>query len=93
MVGTNATYTLPRISYGPTGCVDYWIDTSPIDAPPARNYHTAVWTGSEMIIWGGWNGPGLNTGGRYDPTTDSWTDYQHRQRTHCPANSYCGVDR
>jgi hypothetical protein len=32
-----------------------------------------VWTGSQMIVWGGYNGPSLNTGGRYNPTTDSWT--------------------
>jgi hypothetical protein len=24
-------------------------------APPARAHHTAVWTGSQMIIWGGSN--------------------------------------
>jgi N-acetylneuraminic acid mutarotase len=73
MVGTSANYTLPRISEGPSGCVDNWAATSLTNAPSARNSHTAVWTGSEMIIWGGWNGPALNTGGRYDPTTDSWT--------------------
>ena len=29
-----------------------------------------------MIVWGGqdgWGGPILNTGGRYNPSTDSWT--------------------
>jgi hypothetical protein len=33
----------------------------------SREYHTAVWTGSEMIVWGGvsQSGPYLNTGGRY----------------------------
>ena len=36
-------------------------------------YHTAVWTGSEMIVWGGVRPGLLNTGGRYDPGTDSWT--------------------
>ncbi len=41
--------------------------------PTVRYYHTAVWTGSEMIVWGGYSGSAyLNTGGRYDPTTDSW---------------------
>ena len=39
----------------------------------ARYEHTAVWTGSEMIIWGGYNGAYLNTGGRYNPGTNSWT--------------------
>ena len=39
----------------------------------ARNSHVAVWTGSEMIIWGGLGGSDyLNTGGRYNPTTNSW---------------------
>ena len=70
----SANYTLPVIASLSGGCTDdTWTPTSLINAPSARNYHTAVWTGSEMIIWGGWNGPPLNTGGRYDPTTDSWT--------------------
>ena len=42
--------------------------------PLADNVHTAVWTGSEMIVWGGYDGGNvLNTGGRYNPSTDSWT--------------------
>ena len=33
-----------------------------------------MWTGSEMIVWGGYDGiTHLNTGGRYNPGTDSWT--------------------
>ena len=32
------------------------------------NNHSVIWTGSQMIIWGGVNWAGfLNTGGRYDP--------------------------
>ena len=27
--------------------------TSMTNAPAARSVHTAVWTGSEMIVWGG----------------------------------------
>jgi len=51
-----------------------WLPTSTVNAPSARYWHTAVWTGSQMIIWGGIDGSGyLNTGGRYDPTTDSWS--------------------
>src|SRR5262249_50185544 len=34
------------------------------NAPAARDFHTAVWTGSEMIVWGGYSGF-FNTGGRY----------------------------
>ena len=54
--------------------IDTWTSislTRPV--PIQRAYHTAVWTGSEMIVWGGKDGSGyLNTGGRYDPSTDSW---------------------
>ena len=42
------------------------------NVPSAREYHTAVWTGSEMIVWGGTDGTASNTGGRYNPSTDSW---------------------
>ena len=30
-----------------------WTALSRTGAPAARYYHTAVWTGSEMIVWGG----------------------------------------
>ena len=53
--------------------VESWVATSTTNAPSARYYHRAVWTGSEMIIWGGYNSSYLNTGGRYNPSTDSWT--------------------
>src|SRR6266487_1848847 len=67
-----ATYTLPEVS-NPDGCTDdSWTATSTTNAPGARWNHTAVWTGSEMIVWGGYNGSSLNTGGRYNPSTDSW---------------------
>ena len=32
-----------------------------------------MWTGSEMIVWGGGGASFANTGGRYNPSTDSWT--------------------
>ena len=66
-------YTLPKIPV-PLGCTeDTWTATSITNAPAARGSHTAVWTGSEMIVWGGYGGSSFNTGGRYDPSTDSWT--------------------
>ena len=58
------------------GCDDTWTAMTTINAPAARYGHTAVWTGSEMIVWGGGGGAGggdFNTGGRYNPTTGSWT--------------------
>src|SRR5204862_4820313 len=48
-----------------------WSSTSTI-APAARESHTALWTGSQMIVWGGYNGVYLNDGSRYNPSTDSW---------------------
>jgi len=58
--------------YNPSS--DSWVATSTASAPEAREFHTSVWTGSEMIVWGGFSVSGtVNTGGRYDPVTDSWT--------------------
>ena len=53
---------------------DSWVPTSLAGAPSERSFHTAVWTGTEMIVWGGGRFPTLrfNTGGRYDPATDIW---------------------
>jgi N-acetylneuraminic acid mutarotase len=70
----NVEYNLPEIS--PLDCTDdTWTATTTVNAPEARTTRTAVWTGSEMIIWGGGNSNpgGLNTGGRYDPALDTWT--------------------
>jgi N-acetylneuraminic acid mutarotase len=67
-------YTLPEIAEaGNTPCTDEWAATTTSNAPSLRAAHTAVWTGSEMIVWGGTHG-GVNliTGGRYNPATDSW---------------------
>ena len=73
MAAASASYWRPTISDRPGGCIDEtWTGTSTTNAPAARASHTAVWTGSEMIVWGGYGGSYLNTGGRYDPSTDSW---------------------
>src|SRR5205823_10998772 len=72
-----ANYTLPTISDPSGGCIDdTWTPTNITGAPDGRVSHTAVWTGSEMIVWGGDNcflSCDVNTGGRYNPSTDSWT--------------------
>jgi len=68
----NSGYSLPTIADVVGGCRDdTWTATAITNAPTAREGHTAVWTGAEMIVWGGFNV--LNTGGRYNPITDSWT--------------------
>src|ERR1044072_8099580 len=50
---------------------DSWAPTSITNAPDARYNHTAVWTGSEMIVWGGWIF--LNTCKKYHAISDSCT--------------------
>jgi hypothetical protein len=63
--------------YNPT--TQTWTATPLKDAPTARYGHTAVWTGKEMIVWGGYAGGPystslMNSGGRYDPVTNEWED-------------------
>ena len=71
--------------YNPS--TDSWTATSTTNAPAGRASHTAVWTGSEMIVWGGVRSAAgyLNTGGRYNPSTDSWTA---TSTTNAPAGRY-----
>ena len=60
-------------------------DGSYMNQPDPRENHTAVWTGTEMIVWGGqihrgagslgtpdYDSDVTNTGGRYDPVTNGW---------------------
>jgi hypothetical protein len=55
------------------GCVA-WSATPIEGAPDARERHTAVWTGSKMIIWGGSGAGGKTaTGGVFDPALKTWT--------------------
>src|SRR5207248_2101033 len=54
-----------------------WTAVSATGAPAGRYLHSAVWTGAEMLIWGGFYFSGgshyLNDGARYDPAGNSWT--------------------
>jgi len=53
---------------------DEWtlLPESPLEA---RQNHTAVWTGKEMIIWGGGSGEDkkYKDGARYNPKKDKWS--------------------
>ncbi len=59
------------------GGINYgdWTTTSTTDAPTARSYSTAIWTGTEMIIWGGYDASNqyLNTGAKYNPLTTGYS--------------------
>jgi hypothetical protein len=73
LVETSGTFVLPDAPSTP--CTnDTWRPTR-FEMPDPREGHTAVWTGSEMIVWGGStsNVSRTNTGGRYNPATDTWT--------------------
>src|SRR3954471_14127004 len=55
---------------------DSWLPVAATGAPSTRSGHTAVWTGKEMIVWGG-SGPQCSNGtcrdgAAFDPATDSW---------------------
>ena len=63
---------------------DTWKPISTIGAPKGRVCVNAVWTGTEMVLWGGVNDAQANglgdfnryvgTGARYNPATDTWTE-------------------
>ena len=53
--------------------VDKWDNGALDDVPDGRYQHVSVWTGTEMIIWGGRTSISFSaTAGRYDPLTDTW---------------------
>ena len=53
---------------------DVWREVTVKDAPSARSGHSAVWTGNEMLVWGGASSDSnyLADGGTYDPVEDVW---------------------
>ena len=63
---------------------DTWTSMSMVNAPSSRSHLAAVWTGRDMLIWGGLdsvyydlNGVGnfefSTTGGLYHPPSNTWT--------------------
>ena len=58
-----------------TPATNTWSATamSTTGAPTAREGHSAVWTGREMIVWSGTDGTTtVSTGARYNPVTNAW---------------------
>jgi hypothetical protein len=66
--------------------LDTWSPVSPVNAPSPRRGHSAVWTGSEMIVWGGMSSDEIEyyegdtyfssqvyeDGAIYNPSSQSW---------------------
>lgn len=51
---------------------DSWTALSTAGAPSARYLVPGVWSGTELVVWSGWDGGNARTGGRYNPATNSW---------------------
>lgn len=69
------------VRLGSTHLGDAWRSLAPTpQAPGSRTGHTTLWTGQEMILWGGRDAASedLNTGGRYDPANDVWRPTSRR---------------
>src|SRR5262245_61245173 len=75
VLGYSGDTTLIGAGYAELAPVqEFWTATALAGAPSLRSFHTAVWTGTRMIVWGGYDGTSeLNTGGQYDPASNSWT--------------------
>src|SRR5262249_24380931 len=83
--GQYARVSLPSTS----SCEDDTWTSMSAPASPVGVGHAAVWTGSEMIVFGGCNatpgnGTPVNRGARYDPATNTWTAIS-------PALGGCGL--
>ena len=51
-----------------------WITMSTLGAPSPRYGHTMVWTGTKVLVWGGFDGSNhLGDGAEYDVAQDAWT--------------------
>ena len=76
-IAGSSTFTNTGSSYNPTTFTWSTLPSPNVsNAPSSRWQHTAVWTGSEMIVWGGLEDDGstkTNTGGRFNPSTNTWT--------------------
>jgi hypothetical protein len=61
-----------------------WTEIPPPDGFAPHTFdHVAVWTGTEMIVWGGSSPGAVNSGWRYDPSTGVATAFRG---TNAPSN-------
>ncbi len=67
MAGTSEEVTNTGAAYDPEA--DTWRTMSNIGAPSARTAPATVWTGQELIVYGGNAGVDARA---YNPTTDTW---------------------
>jgi len=78
--GADSTYGFRDITFSGTGARyspdrNNWLPMSIDGAPAFRCPGAAVWSGSELLVWGNVTedgGPPATNGGRYDPAADRW---------------------
>ncbi len=75
---TDGSGELQRTGGAYDPAADTWRPLSTDGAPTARLWHTSIWTGHEMIVWGGSEGPiggysAFDDGARYAPQVDAWS--------------------
>jgi len=77
--------------------LDEWTTITTTNAPTGRTFHAAVWTGLEMIVWGGLSADSIDeyTGGRFNPGTNTWEElpdyvtYENTSNVYIPdTNTY-----
>lgn len=63
-----------RIEQDPVTLSHVWTQVQPPGTPTARAAPTAVWTGYQVVVWGGVDATGatLDTGGRFTPSVNQW---------------------
>ncbi len=84
------SYLLSGSRYDPA--LDAWTPMSTAGAPAGRKEHTAVWTGTEVVVWGGTTASAsLNTGGRYRPLADTWAPTSTTAGVPSPRRSHTAV--
>ena len=81
-----ASMPIVGAAYSPS--TDTWRELPTAGAPTPRVRFSVAWTGSEVIVWGGWNleaeGGALNDGYRYNPSSDTWTPMSISSATPSP---------
>ncbi|MFA5795220.1 MAG: kelch repeat-containing protein [Candidatus Brocadiia bacterium] len=69
---TPATFLASLQIFNPT--LNTWTNGSTSGEATPRWNHTSIWTGTELIVWGGSSASYLNNGRRYNFSTDSWSE-------------------
>ena len=70
-VNGNSVYYNNGASYNPATNTWKMLASAP-GSIKGRIGHSAVWTGTEMLIWGGTDNSMFDDGAQYNPSTDTW---------------------